>query len=117
MTDNGLVQRLNDIDADPTQLGDAIVSGLRKFDFPLRKLAGRRASDQNDAIGKQKRFVDVVRDQNGGGTEVAHDSKQKPLHVRARNFIESAEGFVQQQHLRLAREAAGKCRPLRHSPR
>ena len=56
-------------------------------------------------------------DQHRGAAIVGDDLDQQRLHVGARHLVQRAEGFVEQQHLRLAGKAARQRRPLRHPAR
>jgi hypothetical protein len=74
-------------------------------------------AEQHDTVGDQQGLVDIMRHEHRSRVRIPHHLDEQALHVGARDFVERAERFVQQQRARLAREAAGKRRALRHAAR
>src|ERR1700722_1668048 len=108
-------QRADDFDAYRAKLGDIILTRFWKVDAPFTDLPGWGAAKQKNAVRHQQRLIDVVRDQDGGGLEVADDLQEKMLHLCPCHFIERTEWLVEQQDFRLAGETACQCCALRHA--
>ena len=89
-------------------MGIGFVPGVREAGPPLADQAALLAAQQQEAVGQQQGFVDVVRHQDRGGMVACADFQQQGLHFAAGDFIQGAEGFVEQQDFGCARQAAGQ---------
>src|SRR5690348_1212872 len=70
------MQRADDVNPDRTELGDVLFARLGQVDGPFADQARRGSAKEEDAVRDQERFVDIVRDQDGGGPEIAHDLQE-----------------------------------------
>ena len=70
---------------------------------------GDRAVHQDDdSIGQEDRFVDVMGDEQHGGPMTCTESLEQRVHLDARERVQRAEGLVEQHQLRLAHERSGE---------
>ena len=67
------------------------------------------------AVAEVERLVHVVRDHERGDAVLAPELEQDGLQLIARERVEHAEGFVEQQHLGLERKGAGDAHALSHA--
>ena len=72
-------------------------------------------AERNDAVGEQDAFVDVVGDQHDGLLVLLPDALDLVLQRGARQRVERAERFVEQQHLRVHRQRARHRDALPHA--
>ncbi len=78
------------------------------------------AAQHNDAVGQQHRFFNIVRHQEdglGGHGLVGPQLQQFAAQILGGQHIQSAEGLVHEEHLRLDHQGARKTHPLLHSAR
>jgi len=68
-----------------------------------------------DAIGEEERFIDVMGDEDHGGADAGPDIEQELLHHLARLRIEGSERLVHQHHPRMVDEHAGDLGTLLHA--
>lgn len=86
----------------------AAFAGTRNVDHDAFGNASLRAvRHQQDAVGKQDRLVDIVRDHEDGLLRGRPDTDQLVLDGPARESIKSAERFIEEQKLRLDCECPG----------
>lgn len=75
----------------------------------------RAVAHQHDAVGQQNGLVHVMGDHEHGLAGRLHDFKQLVLYGAARQGIECAKRFVQQQHTRLNGESPCDAHALLHA--
>ena len=69
-------------------------------------------AQNDDAVCQQKGFVQVVRHQHGGDSQLPPNSVEGNLKVSAGNGVEGAEGLVKQDHIGTGCQCAGHGDPL-----
>ncbi len=80
--------------------------------FPRHPGVG--AQDE-DPVGEDQRFIDVVGDQQCGDTRAPLHLVEQILHAQPGQCVQRGQWLVQQQHARCARERPGKSGALCHS--
>src|SRR6266542_3374235 len=75
---------------------------------------GARGHDHHP-VGERDRFLQVVRDEDDGGTGTGPQPQQLVLHEAARLHIEGAEWLVHQHDLRLVHQGLCQRDPLAHA--
>src|SRR5690606_20269398 len=101
-----LAQQPHDVQPQFAQLRNQGVARVVGCHGPLADGAPGAVAYQDDAVGQDQGFVDVVCNQYGGGMVAVGDLLQQHLHVAAGNLVQGAEGLVQQQNLGLPGQAA-----------
>ena len=76
------------------------------------KLGNLPLEHHGDAVRHDKRLFLIVGDQNEGDADLALQPSQFDLHLFAHLLVQGAEGFIQQQHLRLQDQRPGQRHPL-----
>ena len=71
------------------------------------RLQRAAAVQDRDAVGQRRRLVEIVRDQHDRHRERAAQRGQLAIELVPRHAVDGGERFVEQQHLRVARERAG----------
>src|SRR5688500_9592354 len=91
-----------------------VVARVWQVDPQLELDAPGARRHHRDAVGKENRLVDVVRDEQDGLAIGLPDAQQHLLHQRPRLVVQGAEGLVQQQDLRIVGERPGERGALLH---
>ena len=115
-------QKIDQMIADPVELrivmdGQTRTIARQGIANDLGDARARAIAHQQDAVGQQDRFVDIVGDHEHGLIRGRADSHQLVLDHAASERIEGTEGLIEQQHLRFDRKGARDADPLLHAAR
>lgn len=112
-----LAQLFHDLQTDRHERGVEHITRMGCAQAPFARLGAGRAGDQDDAIGQEQGFVDVVGDQHRSRAVVGGDTLQQGLHIAARDFVQGAEGLIKQQDFGLTHQGSGQRGALCHTAR
>lgn len=90
-------------------VGDGGAVGLRGLHVEAGLVEDQQAGAQFEA------FLEVVGDHEDGHLVFVPQAQDQPVHVGADAGVEGAEGFVQQQYLRLLDDGLGDGQALLHA--
>ena len=113
-------QKIDQMIADPVELrivmnGQTRAIARQGIANDLGDARARAVAHQQDAVGQQDRFVDIVGDHEHRLIRGRTNPHQLVLDHAAGERIERTEGLIEQQHLRLDREGARDADPLLHA--
>ncbi len=74
-------------------------------------------AEDDDAVGQEQRFLDIVRDQQRGEALALPERHDFGLHGDARQRIELAERLVENEDPRIVHQRPCQRHPLRHAAR
>src|SRR5436190_1605664 len=92
------MQVFEDLSTQSEKLGAVSFAGTLDWNVEVALDPPRPRSHDDDSVTHVNRFINVMSNQEHGRTAVLPEAQHFVLHPHARESVQCAQGFIQQQH-------------------